>query len=89
MQTIKLTSNRQITIPDNLCQIYNWHEGQEFIIVYFNGSVILKPTQPFKPTTLDDVAGCLPYHGKPKTLEDMETAIRIGVSEQYNDRSGY
>jgi hypothetical protein len=30
---------------------------------------------------LEDVAGCLKYHGKPATLEDMEDAIRQGVEE--------
>ncbi|MCC5668693.1 hypothetical protein LC653_33800 [Nostoc sp. CHAB 5784] len=42
---------------------------------------LLKPSNCFSTTKLDDVAGCLKYLGKPKTLEDMENAIRQGVEE--------
>jgi uncharacterized protein (DUF1015 family) len=42
---------------------------------------LLKPKNPFSVTKLDDVAGCLKYQGKPKTLEDMDNAIRQGVEE--------
>lgn len=31
---------------------------------------------PFKPTRLQDVAGCLPYAGPAKTLEEMQEAVR-------------
>ncbi|MCC5598504.1 hypothetical protein LC586_04535 [Nostoc sp. CHAB 5714] len=42
---------------------------------------LLKPSNFFLVTKLDDVAGCLKYLGKAKTLEDMENAIRQGVEE--------
>jgi hypothetical protein len=42
---------------------------------------LLKPSKFFSLTKLDDVAGCLKYQGKPKTLEDMDNAIRQGVEE--------
>nr|WP_228058058.1 hypothetical protein [Nostoc sp. LEGE 12447] len=42
---------------------------------------LLKPSNFFPATKLDDVAGCLKYLGKAKTLEDMENAIRQGVEE--------
>lgn len=41
----------------------------------------LKSSKVFSATKLDDVAGCLKYAGKPKTLEDMDNAIRQGVEE--------
>lgn len=42
---------------------------------------LLKPSNFVSATKLDDVAGCLKYAGKPKTLEDMDNAIRQGVEE--------
>ncbi len=42
---------------------------------------LLKPSNFFPATKLDDVAGCLKYPGKPKTLEDMDNAIRQGIEE--------
>lgn len=43
--------------------------------------IILKPKKLLPETKLDDVAGCLKYQGKPKTLEDMDNAIRQGIEE--------
>ncbi|WP_223269712.1 hypothetical protein [Nostoc sp. 'Peltigera membranacea cyanobiont' 213] len=42
---------------------------------------LLKPSNFFSVTKLDDVADCLKYPGKSKTLEDMDNAIRKGVKE--------
>jgi hypothetical protein len=42
---------------------------------------LLKPSKFFSVTKLDDVAGCLKYQGKPKTIEDMDNAISQGVEE--------
>jgi len=33
---------------------------------------------------LDEVAGCLKYQGKAKTIEEMEQAIGQGIEELWN-----
>jgi hypothetical protein len=33
-------------------------------------------------TTLREVAACLPFTGKAKTLEDMEAAIKAGAKKK-------
>lgn len=43
--------------------------------------ILLKPKKDFVVTKLDDVAGCLKYQGKPKTLEDMDNAIRQSIEK--------
>jgi hypothetical protein len=43
---------------------------------------LLQPKRPFPLTTLEDVAGCLPYAGQPKSIEDMEQAIAKGIQAQ-------
>ncbi len=30
-------------------------------------------------TSVDDLAGCLAYHGKAKTLEEMDEGVRQGI----------
>jgi len=47
--------------------------------------IFLKPKSPFKPTRLEDVAKCLPYKGKAKTLADMDAAIALGVFSSHNN----
>ena len=38
-----------------------------------------KPVAPVLETTLDEVAACLKYTGKPKSFPDMQNAIKKGV----------
>ncbi len=42
---------------------------------------LLKSSKFFSATKLDDVAGCLKYQGKPKTIEDMDNPISQGIEE--------
>ncbi len=66
---------------------HGWEIGQELIAIDMGDGILLKPKKPFLTTTLNDVAGCLKYQGTPKTLEDMDNAIRQGVEELWHGRS--
>ncbi|WP_442944552.1 hypothetical protein [Nostoc sp.] len=54
---------------------------QEFITIDMRNRIVLKPKKLFPETKLDDVAGYLKYQRKPKTLEDIDNAIRQGIEE--------
>lgn len=43
--------------------------------------VLLNTTQPFPETTIEQLAACLPYHGKDKTIAEMDAAIRQGAKD--------
>ncbi len=64
MKIIRLSIKSQGTIPRAIQQA---HE------------ISLRPQEFFPQTCLGDVAGCLPYNGQSKTLEDMNDAIRQGI----------
>ncbi|AFZ59435.1 AbrB/MazE/SpoVT family DNA-binding domain-containing protein [Anabaena cylindrica FACHB-243] len=85
MEVTKLYPQGQIVLPESLREAYHWNVGQEFVIIDMGDGILLKPKNPFSVTKLDDVAGCLKYHGEPATLEDMDDAIRQGVEEMWND----
>ena len=87
METTKLSNEGQVIIPEALRKAYGWEIGQELIVVEMGDGILLKPKQLFPETTLNDVAGCLKYQGTPKTLEDMENAIRQSVEELWHDCS--
>lgn len=82
MESTHLSNEGQVKIPEALRIAHQWTAGQELIAIGVGDGVLLKPKKPFPQTTLDQVAGCLKYEGKPKTLEEMEDAIRQGVIEQ-------
>jgi AbrB family looped-hinge helix DNA binding protein len=84
MEITKLSSQGQVTIPPNLREKYQWQDGQELIIINVGDGILLKPKKTFPETKLDDVAGCLNYQGKAKTIEEMEQAIAQGIEESWN-----
>lgn len=86
METTKLSSKGQIIIPKWLRDAYRWETGLEFVVIDTGEGILLKPNRPFEPTSLDEVAGSLPYTGQPKTLEEMESDLRRGIREAWDDR---
>ena len=79
MQTTKVSSKGQVIIPKALRDKHQWQPGQELVATDTGNGILLTPATPFPETTLEDVMGCLPYQGSPKTLDEMEAAIRQGV----------
>jgi AbrB family looped-hinge helix DNA binding protein len=86
MPTTSLSSKGQIIIPKPIRAQHNWHPGQKFQVIDTANGLILKEATPFAEATLDQVAACLPSHGKAKTLAEMEEAIRLGAKEAAGDR---
>ena len=87
MNTTKLSSKGQVIIPKPIRMAHHWETGQDFIVINTNNGVLLKPKNPFKETSLDEVASCLKYQGKRKTLDDMEQAIKQGAMEYLSGSS--
>ena len=85
METTRLSSKGQIIIPKAIRQACKWSVGQEFLVEQAEQGIVLRPQVPFPQTCLDDVAGCLQYKGRAKTLEDMNNAMRRGVLERGRD----
>ena len=82
MKTTKLSNQGQVTVPQSLRE--HWEEGQELIIINMGDGILLKPKKIFSETRLDEVAGCLNYQGKVKTIEEMDQAIAQGIQELWN-----
>ena len=85
METTKLSSKGQVIIPKPFRTAHRWEPGQELVVIDTGDGVLLKPKTPFQETRIEDVAACLRYDGEPKTLDDMEQAIKQGVKERSRD----
>jgi AbrB family looped-hinge helix DNA binding protein len=77
MEVTRLSSEGQVTIPKALRAAHDWKAGQELIAIDVGDGILLKPKKPFPETTLSEVAGCLKYSGQPKSLDELEDAIRL------------
>lgn len=86
MPTTILSSKGQIIIPKPLRDAHHWQPGQRLTIIDSGDAILLKPVEPFPETCIADVAGCLPYKGKAKSLAEMEEAIATGIKETFGDR---
>ncbi|AFY79899.1 AbrB/MazE/SpoVT family DNA-binding domain-containing protein [Oscillatoria acuminata] len=87
MEISKVSETGQVIIPPEMRKTYSLEVGTEIILIDTGKGILIQPKQPFPPTTLNEVAGCLKYQGSPKTLEEMEAAISKGVQEQWHDSS--
>jgi AbrB family looped-hinge helix DNA binding protein len=86
MKTTVLSSKGQVIIPKPFRSAHHWEPGQRLELIDAGDGILLKPAVPFPATTLAEVAACLPYHGKAKTLAEMEEAIRQGAEEAGHGR---
>lgn len=87
MEITRLSSKGQIIIPKTLRDAHRWHTGQEFIAIDTEDGILLKPKHPFPETKIEDVAGCLHYEGKSKTLAELDDALGQGILKQYQGKS--
>ncbi len=86
MQITRLSSKGQVIIPKELRTRRRWEPGQELQTIETDEGILLKPISAFPETSLRDVASCLPYSGKAKSLEEMEDAIKKGARAVKRDR---
>lgn len=87
MDTTRMSSKGQVIIPKDVRDAKGWREGAELIVESRPDGVLLRSPKPFKPTTLDDVIGCANYKGPPKTIKEIEDAIKAGWRAQAKRKS--
>jgi len=74
MQTT-LSSKGQIVIPRQIRQKHGWESGVLFTIIDKDNTLIFQPVNTKTPTKLEDVIGCVGYHGKKKSQSQMDAGI--------------
>ena len=75
METTRLSSKGQIVLPRSIRAAKAWRPGQALAVVSTEEGVLLKPLKAFPPSRLEQVAGCLRYRGRAKTVEEMDAAV--------------
>jgi AbrB family looped-hinge helix DNA binding protein len=86
METTRLSSKGQVIIPKRLRATHHWEAGLELLVIDTGDGILLRPRTPFPDTELDEVAGMLRGKVPPRTDDEIQTAIRRGVREQWRDR---
>ena len=75
METSRISTKGQIVVPKALREARAWGPGTKLQFEAVPEGLLIRPAQLFAPTTAKQVAGCLSYKGKPKSIEDMDRGI--------------
>ena len=81
--TTIVSTKGQVILPKAIRQQRHWETGTRLIVEDTAEGVLLRAAPLFAPTRIEDVYGCLPDSGPPKTLEDMEAGIAAEVKRRH------
>ena len=86
MQTTSLSSKGQVVLPKQIRDALHYAPGARFSVEATPEGVLLRPLNQLPPSKLSDVAGSLPYKGKAKSIEEMDTAISDELKARHDRR---
>jgi AbrB family looped-hinge helix DNA binding protein len=69
METTRLSTKGQVILPKAVRSARAWLPGTEFVVEETPEGVLLRPIGRLPQSRLEDVAGCLKWTGKPKTIK--------------------
>ncbi|MDT8389279.1 MAG: AbrB/MazE/SpoVT family DNA-binding domain-containing protein [Lentisphaeria bacterium] len=81
MITAKLSTKGQIVIPGAIRRRHHWNYGQSLVVEDAEDGVLLRTAPAGKG--LGKLVGIAGYCDKPKTLADMDAAIKKGALEKH------
>jgi AbrB family looped-hinge helix DNA binding protein len=84
METTRLSTKGQIILPKAIREARSWAAGTEFCIEETAQGVLLRPLRRAMPSTLAEVAGCLKWHGTPKTIAQMRAGIARKIKSRHD-----
>ena len=76
METTKLSTKGQIVLPKAIRESRGWRAGMEFTVEETPQGILIRPAKGVPETRLEDVVGCIPYKGRPKTIREMDEGLK-------------
>ena len=82
--TTTISTKGQVILPKAIRDQLRWDAGTRLAVEYTAEGVLLRPLTPaFAQTRPEDVFGCLPYKGGPKSIEEMEAGIAMEAKRRH------
>lgn len=85
MSRTRLSSKGQVVLPKEIRDRLRWPAGTELDVEAQGEAVVLRARRTRRRTTLDEVIGCIPYHGPPVSLAEMDTAVEQAAREMWDE----
>ena len=73
--TTTLSTKGQVIVPKPIRDALGWDPGVRLAVERTSEWVLLKPVPGFPETDPEEVFGCLPFDGAPKSLAEMEAGV--------------
>ncbi|WP_320200154.1 AbrB/MazE/SpoVT family DNA-binding domain-containing protein [Agrobacterium sp. rho-13.3] len=83
--TTTVSTKGQVILPKALRQRREWEAGTRLIVEETPEGILLRRAPAFPASEAGSVFGMLPFSGKPKTLDEMDSAI-LAESRRRHDR---
>jgi AbrB family looped-hinge helix DNA binding protein len=80
--TTTVSTKGQVILPKAIRKRRHWEPGTRLVVEDTPEGVLLKAAPVFAATRPEDVAGMLAYRGRPRTIEEMESAITAEVKRR-------
>ena len=82
--TTIVSTKGQVILPKAIRDQLQWHPGTRLAVEHTADGVVLRPlTAAFAPTRPEDVFSCLPYEGRPKSIEEMAAGIAAEAKRRH------
>jgi AbrB family looped-hinge helix DNA binding protein len=81
--TTTVSTKGQVILPKSIRDQRHWDAGTRLIVENTQDGVLLRAASVFEPTRPEDVFASLPYHGTPKTLDEMDAGIAAEAKRRH------
>ncbi|HEY1412126.1 MAG TPA: AbrB/MazE/SpoVT family DNA-binding domain-containing protein [Rhodopila sp.] len=82
--TATVLTEGQVILPKAIRDRLHWDAGTQLVVEPRADGILLRPlSAAFAPTRPEDVFGCLPHAGLPKSVEEMEAGIAAEVKRRH------
>lgn len=88
MMKVKATSRGQVVIPKPVRTALKIKAGSELEVESSADSVTFRLPSRAKRRSIDDLIGCLPYIGPPKSLHEMQAGVDAALEERWGRPRG-
>lgn len=86
MPRTRLSSKGQVVLPKEVRERHGWRAGTEIEVEDQGEVVVLRPVTPkIRPTTLEELRGCLKYDGPPIPEERWHEGIDQMMREMWEE----
>jgi AbrB family looped-hinge helix DNA binding protein len=79
----RISTKGQIVLPKALREARAWTPGTELQFEATADGVLIRAARLFPRSEPEQVAGCLAYRGKPKSIEDMDHGVLQEARRRY------